>query len=78
MADRHGTTIANVASAWVLYKLGPEGGWVIIGVRDTNHLSEHVALREVALDEEDVASIDAVADKGQPPRGDIWSVERGG
>ena len=64
VADRHGTTIANVASAWVLYKLGEDGGWVIIGVRDTRHLEEHVALREVTLDEADVVAIDAVADKG--------------
>ena len=31
IADKHGTTIANVASAWVLRQLGPDGGWVILG-----------------------------------------------
>ena len=77
VADRHETTIANVASAWVLYKLGEDGGWVIIGVRDTRHLEEHAALREIRLEEADVVAIDAIADKGRPPHGDIWSHERG-
>ena len=61
VADRHGTTIANIAVCWVLRQLGPlvcskcsprrphlspqvlrqlgpQGGWVVLGVRDTTHL----------------------------------------
>ena len=84
IADRHSTTIANVAAAWVLHQLGPEGGWVILGVRDTRHLNEHKALLRgasapggVALDGDDEKEIRHVLDKGHPPRGDIWSYERG-
>ena len=44
IADAHETTIANVAVAWVLHQLGPDGGWVILGVRDTQHLDEHKQL----------------------------------
>ena len=51
---------------------------MILGVRDTRHLDEHVAMRDLALDAEDVSRIDAVLAKGVSPSGDIWSVERGG
>lgn len=81
VADKHTTSIANVASAWVLRQLGPDGGWVILGVRDTQHLAEHVSLRELddsdKLDDEDEAMLRAVLAKGQPPQGCIWSHERG-
>tara|TARA_B110001452_G_scaffold248748_1_gene235733 strand:- start:1429 stop:2457 length:1029 start_codon:yes stop_codon:yes gene_type:complete len=79
VADKHATTIANVAVAWVLYQLGDDGGWVILGVRDTTHLDEHKGLRDVALDADDVAQIGAVLAKGASPaaNGDIWSFERG-
>ena len=78
LADKHGnTSVANVASAWVLRQLGAHGGWVILGVRDTKHLAEHTALLGVELDDEDEAAIRAVLAEGHPPRGCIWSHERG-
>ena len=81
VGNRHGgASIANVAAAWVLYQLGPAGGWVILGVRDATHLDEHsqlVADGGLTLDDDDVASIGAVLAKGKPPKGDIWSHERG-
>ena len=77
VADKQRTTIANVASAWVLHQLGEDGGWVIIGVRDASHLEEHKALRDVRIDDDDAAKIRAVLDKGHAPKTDIWSFERG-
>jgi len=77
VADKHTTTIANVAVAWVLHQLGDGGGWVILGVRDASHLEEHAALRDLAIDAKDAARIEAVLAKGEPSRGDIWSFERG-
>jgi len=79
VADRYGSTvsIANVASAWVLRRLGAEGGWVIIGVRDSRHLDEHQKLLSLTLDREDEAMIERVLSRGAPPQGDIWSHERG-
>jgi aryl-alcohol dehydrogenase-like predicted oxidoreductase len=74
----HVQTIATVASAWVLHQLGPDGGWVIIGVRDDSHLIEHKALRDLVLDADDAAKINEVLAKGVAPVGDIWSYERGG
>ena len=82
VADRRGTTVANVAVAWVLRRLDDlgAGGWAIVGVRDDAHVAEHAALLrgEVALDDDDMASVAAVLDKGAAPVGDIWSHERGG
>lgn len=80
VADKHSTTIANVAAAWVLYQLGGEGGesggWVILGVRDAKHLDEHKDLLSVTLDAEDDETIQQVLVKGNNPVGDIWSYER--
>ena len=78
VADKRRSTIANVAVAWVLRRLDDEGagGWVVLGVRDTKHIAEHVALRDVALDDDDMAVIAKVLAKGEPPSGDIWSHER--
>jgi hypothetical protein len=39
--------------------------------------SPRTARREVAIDAKDSAQIEAVLAKGEPPRGDIWSFERG-
>ena len=77
IADKHASTIANVATAWVLRQLGPDGGWVVLGVRDTRHLDEHTALLGLHLDADDEAALRAVLRKGRDPRGDIWSHERG-
>ena len=92
IADKSNTTVANVATAWVLHQLGPDGGWVILGVRDTRHLDEHRALLDTSatgatvdattgdtamMSEADDARIRAVLNKGNVPHGDIWSHERG-
>ena len=76
VADKHGTTVANVAVAWVLRQLGPGGGWAILGVRDAGHLEEHAALRSVSLDAADSAQVEAVLARGRAPVGDIWDRER--
>jgi aryl-alcohol dehydrogenase-like predicted oxidoreductase len=83
VADRHGTTIANIAVCWVLRQLGPQGGWVVLGVRDTTHLEEHKKLAKLIVNganpisDEDEARIRKVLQRGNPPKGDIWSYERG-
>ena len=62
----------------MLYQLGPDGGWIILGVRDTTHLDEHRALlRGVPFDESDNVKVQAVLVRGHKPLGDIWSHERG-
>jgi hypothetical protein len=33
----------------VLRQLGPQGGWVVLGVRDTTHLEEHKKLAKLIV-----------------------------
>ena len=79
IADRLETTIANVAVLWVLEQLGPEGGWVILGIRDATHIDDHRMLLEgkARLHMDDMKAIEVVLAKGNPPLGDIWGHERG-
>ena len=78
IADKHSSTIANVAAALRRVDTRGAGGWVIVGVRDTEHLDEHKALRALALDDDDDAALAAVLARGRAPAedGDIWSFER--
>lgn len=89
IADKHDSSIANVAVAWVLDQLGPDGGWAILGARDAVHIEEHVSLKrwvaessagggEVRslLDRDDRKLVTLVLSKGRGPVGDIWSHER--
>ena len=42
----------------MLRQLGENGGWVILGVRDTKHLAEHqTLLTGTSLDDDDEAAI---------------------
>jgi len=85
VADRHGTSIANVAICWVLRQLGKQGGWVVLGVRDREHLPEHKELAallaasggESPIDDDDEAHIRQILRRGNAPKGDIWGYERG-
>lgn len=74
-------TIATVACAWVLRRLDDigAGGALILGVRDAGHLDEHTILLrgEAMLTAEDMADIEAILSKGNPPRTDPWYEERG-
>ena len=78
VGDELGASVAAVAMAWVLDRLDRTcGGSVILGVRDTKHICDAFSARDLALEDFHRAAIQAVLDKGKPPRGDIWSRERG-
>ena len=77
VADRHSTSIAVVATCWVLERLAETcGGGVILGIRDSKHIEDAVAARALRLTTVDMQAIKVVLDKGKPSRGDIWSRER--
>jgi len=77
VADRHRTSIAVVATCWVLERLAETcGGGVILGIRDTRHIKDAEAARDLRLTAADMQGIKQVLDKGNSPRGDIWSRER--
>lgn len=78
---RHGASVAHVAGQWTLQRIrhAGGGGGLIVGVRDTRHLeaTKTLAAMPFELDGGDLAKIDAVLQKGNPPRGDCYSRERG-
>jgi len=77
IADSHRCTVATVAIAWVTSRLEATcGGGVILGVRDTRHLSDAVTARDLRLSAPQMAAIQQVLVTGKPPDGDIWSRER--
>jgi len=77
VADKHGSCIANVATAWVQRRLDDTcGGGVIVGVRDASHLGDLKALASLRLDDSDMQKIRDVLNRGAPPAGDVWDRER--
>lgn len=76
IADKHSTTIANVATRWVLQQ--PHVPAVIVGARNASHVGDHVALFGFRLDEADQAEIQQVLVEGKRAKGDCYTLERGG
>lgn len=74
VADRHDTTIAVVATRWVLDR--PSVGAAIVGARYAAHLPESLAVFALRLDERDRAAIDAVLARHPGPSGDTFALER--
>jgi aryl-alcohol dehydrogenase-like predicted oxidoreductase/enamine deaminase RidA (YjgF/YER057c/UK114 family) len=70
VAQKHGVSIANVATRWVLDQTGVAG--VIIGARlgEGMHAHDNARLFSFALDQEDHARLDASFDKTRPIPGD--------
>lgn len=75
-ADKHNTSISNVATRWVLQQ--PAVPAVIVGARNVLHVPEHVGLFAFALDDEDAAALQDVLSAGKRPKGDCYTWERGG
>lgn len=76
IADKHSTSLSNVASRWVLQR--PAVPAVILGARNALHVPDHRQLFSFSLDEADLAAIQEVLDAGQQPEGDCYTWERGG
>lgn len=74
IAARHGASIANVATRWVLDR--PQVAGVIVGARYAGHLGENLGAFDLALDAADLAAIDAVLAERKGPAGDCYALER--
>lgn len=74
IADKHGVSVANVASRFVLEQ--PQVCSVIIGARDTKHLEDNLRVLDFGLDDEDTALIREKASELEDVPGGIYSVER--
>jgi aryl-alcohol dehydrogenase-like predicted oxidoreductase/enamine deaminase RidA (YjgF/YER057c/UK114 family) len=70
IAKRHGVSVSNVATRWVLQH--PAVGAVIVGVRLTegDHRADNLRLFSFTLDEEDQARIDSALAGSRPIPGD--------
>jgi aryl-alcohol dehydrogenase-like predicted oxidoreductase len=74
IAARHDTSIAAVATRYVLQK--PQAGAAIVGARHARHLPDTLRFFDFALEEEDLADINHIVDGAQGPRGDVYELER--
>lgn len=74
VADKHRTSIANVAMRAMLDK--PAVAAVIIGAVNRSHLADHLELARLRLDADDRAAIAAVTAKREGPDGDVYELER--
>ncbi len=75
IANAQGTDVASVASAYCLRQPGVRA--CIVGARNTNHLQEHVRLRdELRLSDRDVADIEAVRRQFRAIPGNVYELER--
>jgi len=64
VAARHGATPSQVALAWLLARY--ERMLLIPGTTSVDHLEENLAAADVELDEEDLATLEAVEQVGNP------------
>jgi len=74
IAEKHGASIATVATRYVLQK--PRVAGVIVGARNTNHLDDTVQLFDFVLDAEDLSAIEAVQERSEGPGGTVYELER--
>lgn len=74
IADKHGVTMANVATRYVLDR--EQAAIAIIGTRDARHVQTNLKPFEFKLDAEDYAQINAVLAKSIGPKGDCYEIDR--
>jgi aryl-alcohol dehydrogenase-like predicted oxidoreductase len=74
IADRHGVSIAAVATRWVLQRAGVAAA--IVGARYARHLSDTLAVFRFALDAEDEARLAPILAAHPGPEGDTYTLER--
>lgn len=74
IADKHDTDIASIAMRAML--LEPQVTAIIVGVRHDGHLGRHARVFDIALDDDDLARIEAELDRHDVVAGDVYDVER--
>lgn len=74
IADKHHVGIAEVASKYILQK--PMVGGVIIGARNSSHLTKLLQLERFTLDKDDLNRIAEVVNLSEGPSGPFYELER--
>jgi aryl-alcohol dehydrogenase-like predicted oxidoreductase len=64
VADKHGATPSQVALAWLLAHY--DRMLLIPGTTSVAHLEENLASGDVALDEDDLVTLQSVRQQGRP------------
>jgi aryl-alcohol dehydrogenase-like predicted oxidoreductase len=73
VADRHGVSLAAVATRWVLDQ--PQVAAAIVGARYARHLPKTLEIFDFALDAADRKAIDAVLAQAKGPDGPVYGLE---
>jgi aryl-alcohol dehydrogenase-like predicted oxidoreductase len=73
VGDRHGVSLAAVATRWVLDQ--PQVAGAIVGARYARHLPKTLEVFRFALDDADRAAIAAVLAQAQGPTGPVYGLE---
>jgi aryl-alcohol dehydrogenase-like predicted oxidoreductase len=73
VGDRHGVSLAAVATRWVLDQ--PQVAGAIVGARYARHLPKTLEVFRVALDDADRAAIGAVLAEAKGPSGPVYGLE---
>lgn len=74
VALRHGVSISTIAMRWVLQQ--PQVAGVIVGVRRSDHLADHLQVMAARLGADDLAELDHVLARRSMPEGDVYTDER--
>jgi aryl-alcohol dehydrogenase-like predicted oxidoreductase len=74
VGDRHGVSLASVATRWVLDQ--PQVAAAIVGARYARHLPKTLQVFDVALTEADRAEIGAVIAEATGPNGPVYGLEK--
>jgi len=74
IADKHETSIATVATRYVLQKRCVAAA--IVGARHARHLADTLRLFDFELSEEDLSAIGKLTDEATGPTEDVYSLER--
>jgi len=74
IGDRHGVSLAAIASRYVLDQ--PQVAAAIVGARYARHLPMTLEIFNVTLDDQDRAALDHILQKANGPNGDVFALER--
>jgi len=74
IADKHGVSITNVATRYILDKI--QVAAVIIGARNIGHLQDNLNVFNFNIDPEDLKHLNQILKQAKGPLGDTYSLER--
>ena len=74
IGDRHGVSLAAIATRYVLDQ--PQVAAAIVGARYARHLPMTLEIFDVTLDGDDHAALDKVLQQANGPKGEVFGLER--